>query len=116
MIVELPDDRELEFPDSMTEDQIDGIVKVLLNAEAAASAARAEVAVLTTELRALRAHVEKKGKPSSEGMGVAEALRALQSSFDAGFHRLLRAQLADRILVRDESGEPYKSKAVEKSS
>ena len=108
MIAELPGGRELRFPDSMSEDDVGKIVRMVLNAESRADEALEAVRAVQTRLDAVLA------APKGE-TGVVAALTAMRADLDAGFKRVVDAQLADRVLVRDEAGEPTASRAKTRS-
>ena len=107
MIAELPGGRELRFPDSMSEDDVGRIVRMVLNAESRADEALEAVRAVQTRLDAVLT------APNGE-TGVVAALTAMRAEMKTGLERIVKAQLAETVLVRDEAGEPNRSKKVMK--
>lgn len=117
-IAELPGGREFAFPDGTSDAQMDAIIRALVAAEAAAAQARAEVAMLRDRLDALiAAQVKPAGKQTAvapvDMSPVVGELRAMRADLNEGLNKMVNAQLADTILVRDEiTGEQTRSRKV----
>lgn len=92
MKAELSDGRKLDFPDSMSEEQVGRIVRAMLAAENAAKKAQADVDKLRGELKSRD--------------------DALLTAINDGFTKMVKAQLADRMMVPDDYGELTRSRAI----
>lgn len=122
MIAELPDGTELQFPDTMTDAQVGAVVKRILAAEKKAALAQKTadeaVASARTEMETLRSRVDTmvtQFKPATpDNASVLAALASLNASIAQGFDKMVKAQLADTVLVRDDTGEAVGSKKVPK--
>jgi len=112
MILELTDGRELQLPDEMPDETARMLGKLILRLEKRTQEAEAVVETLQAEIAALR------DRPAPEApapdTSVAEAMAELRADLNRGFTQMIRAQLADRILVPDEFGEMTRSRAVQK--
>lgn len=108
MIVELADGREFRLPDDSEETKVDELVKALLRAESTAAAALATAQALQAEVASLRKQVE--AHPGNEG--TVEYLDLIHTAIKDGSAAMVRAQLADTVLLADEYGEMTRSKKV----
>ena len=118
MIVELPEGRELDLPGVGKEAAL-RIGEMIVAAEdrAAAAELRAaqECALLREEIATLRQQVMVMGMkpaPESPELGIVTAVQRLESTMKFGFERMVKAQTADRMLVKDATGEPVRSRVV----
>lgn len=109
MILDFEDGRELKLPDEMPDETARILKKWILALEERAANAEAQCAKLGEQL----AKSEVKSPEVASNDGVLEALQALRLSVENGFKQMVRAQMADVILVKDEiSGEPRGSRKV----
>lgn len=118
MIAELPDGSELRFPDEMSDAQVGAVVRRILAAEKAAALAKHETELLRAKVDALLAQ-PKTAPPGAapaamDHKPIVVALETLRTEINAGLARMLTAQLADTVLVRDATGEAIGSKKVKK--
>lgn len=107
MIAKLPDGRELDLPDALTDDQVDSIVRAILTAERTAKDANERVTALEARI----------GKPTApapvkDDTEMLAAINSLRAAFTEGFDRMIKAQLADTVLVRDQDGEQTRSRKI----
>jgi len=120
MIVEMPEGRELDLPGVSAEAAL-RIGEMIVAAEdrAAVAELRAaqECALLREEIATLRQQVMAMGMkpapvPESPELGIVTAVQRLESTMKFGFERMVKAQTADRMLVKDATGEPVRSRVV----
>lgn len=104
MILELGDGRELHLPDEMDDEAARRMKLLILGNEQSAREARAELAAMRVEMAAMRNEV-------AAAMNIAKAFDALRETLEQGVKRIVKAQLADRVVVPDASGEYTRSKA-----
>jgi hypothetical protein len=106
MMVELPDGRVLSFSDSMTEEDVQTMVKLYMenktHATEAVNVAKAEVLGLRTELAQRPKQVDN----------VSLEIHALRKEMQDGLTRLQTIMLMDRELVRNEVGDFTRSRVV----
>ncbi len=114
MILELEDGRELRLPDEMPDETARQLKRLILALEERARTAESDARTLRDEMAGLRRQVETRVAAPAD-TSVVDALRALQDSLETGVRRIVNAQLADRKLVFDATGEPTHSKAVPRS-
>ena len=108
MKVEFHDGMELELPDSLTDAQVQAIVDALVKAHTVAANAMS---------RADEAHAVASRPvhiPASKGdEAVVAALAQLQITMEQGFARMVKAQMADTVLVKDPlRDEPVRAEKV----
>lgn len=109
MIFEFPDGREFDT------DKIEDMERLAL----ACRKAERDVPVLREQLEASRvlsqAILDKLPKPAADGprdsnADVVAAVQALQDSIEAGFRKMVSAQLADTVIRHDPvTGDPERS-------
>ena len=113
MKIELPGGRKFDLPDSLTDAQVDSIARALISAEQSAAAAQGQVAALADSIKLLVAKLSEP-KAEQDDTELIAAVVSLRAGMEAGFAKMLQAQLADTVLVRDEVGEIVRSKKVKR--
>lgn len=112
MILELGDGRELRLPDDMPDETARQLKRFILTLEERAAAAESVSRTLQDEMTVLRKQLAADAKADTT---TADAMNKVAAELRQGFAAMVRAQRADRVLVRDATGEAYKSRIQEVS-
>lgn len=106
MIAELPGGKEIEFPDSMDEAQVDRICALLCEAMQAAEDAKKEAAALRARLDALA--TSKIAPPPGvqpDNSQLLAAVHALEETINMKLSAVEAAARANRYFLLDATGE-----------
>lgn len=109
MILDLGGGREIKLPDEIGSETAWQIGKLIVSCEDRAKAAEDAVAVLRTEVAEVKA---MKMSPPEVHESLGPYFEALTSVIEAGFARMIRAQLADTVLSETDLGKPMARKVV----
>jgi hypothetical protein len=112
VILELGDGRELQFPDDMPDETARQLKRLILTLEERAAAAESQARTLQDEMAAMRQTFAQTEVSRQSDNGVSDGIEAMRAEMGRGFDRVVKAALADRVLVFDDFGEPRRSRAV----
>lgn len=102
MIAELPDGTKLRLPDSLSDSQVDAIVRPLI-------AAQRSLALLQERVDAMQVSLSQR----QDSPALVQALVDLRADLNAGLDRVVKAQLADTVITdRNAEGDGVRSKKV----
>lgn len=115
MILDLGNGRELQLPDDTSDETARQLGRLILVLEDRAIAAERTAADLQTQIDELRREVRKPVEvdqedddedDAPEDAALVAAIQKLEDSLAKRLDNMLRATLADRIMVPDELGTP----------